>query len=352
MFLYTVYPNLLFYIHFTTHFVGAILYIMKRGEGILKCGLFAPKYYGEFACMKGECRHSCCIGWEIDIDDLTMKKYSAVGGEIGERIRNSISTPGLVCDGALANNECDATPHFVHTCGGRCPHLDESGLCRIILGLGEDYLSDICRLHPRFFNETARGTEVGLGMSCEEAARIILSSDGYAEFISVGGAECSGCDFDVFPYRAEVYSILSDRKIRYAERLKMIGEKFSVSPSVLTDSEWGEVLSSLEYLDALSCERFACYSSDISESIWECELERALAYFVYRHSSDAKNYAEFRTGLGFAMFCERLLSSVAKAEGVGNFADFTDLARVISEEIEYSANNTDILRSEIEFAMQ
>ena len=217
---------------------------------------------------------------------------------------------------------------------------------------GEGYLSDICRLHPRFFNETARGTEVGLGMSCEEAARIILSSDGYAEFVSVGGAECSGCDFDVFPYRAEVYSILSDRKIRYAERLKMIGEKFSVSPSVLTDSEWGEVLSSLEYLDALSCERFACYSSDISESIWECELERALAYFVYRHSSDAKNYAEFRTGLGFAMFCERLLSSVAKAEGVGNFADFTDLARVISEEIEYSANNTDILRSEIEFAMQ
>ena len=37
--------------------------------------LFAPKYYGSFKCIADKCEHSCCIGWEIDIDDTTLKKY-------------------------------------------------------------------------------------------------------------------------------------------------------------------------------------------------------------------------------------------------------------------------------------
>lgn len=331
-----------------------------------KRGLFAPKYYNEFECIKGECRHSCCIGWEIDIDDATMKKYASIDGEIGDRIRDSIFAPmkkasdscqngtlsvGAECNEAV-NGEYDAPPHFVHVCGGRCPHLDDCGLCRIIIELGEGYLSDICRFHPRFFNETVRGAEVGLGMSCEEAARIILSSDGYSELVKVGEGECTECEFDALPYRREVYSILSDRKIAYTERLNAIAERFSVSTKLLSDSEWRDVISSLEYLDSESCERFSRYSSDVFESAWECELERALAYFVYRHASAAKSYEEFRTGLGFAMFCERLLASLAREEKVVSFDDFALLARLISEEIEYSSDNTDVIMSEIEFAMQ
>ena len=28
-----------------------------------------PDFYGKFKCTAEKCRHSCCIGWEIDIDD-------------------------------------------------------------------------------------------------------------------------------------------------------------------------------------------------------------------------------------------------------------------------------------------
>ncbi len=36
--------------------------------------LYAPVYYQKFSCLAGECRHSCCVGWEIDVDKKALKK--------------------------------------------------------------------------------------------------------------------------------------------------------------------------------------------------------------------------------------------------------------------------------------
>ena len=30
---------------------------------------YAPAYYPRFACLADRCRHSCCIGWEIEVDE-------------------------------------------------------------------------------------------------------------------------------------------------------------------------------------------------------------------------------------------------------------------------------------------
>ena len=40
--------------------------------------LYAPSYYKSFKCIADKCRHSCCIGWEIDIDDDTFEYYKTV----------------------------------------------------------------------------------------------------------------------------------------------------------------------------------------------------------------------------------------------------------------------------------
>ena len=295
-------------------------------------GLFAPSYYKQFGCIKGECKHSCCIGWEIDIDDATLQKYASVEGEMGQRIRESISYEG------------DA--HFELSCG-RCPHLDGGGLCRIISSLGEDYISEICRLHPRFFNDTVRGREVGLGMSCEEACRIILSSDGYAEMEKIGEAEAMESEFDAIPLREELYSILSAREKPYSARIRKICERFAVSEGILTDGEWREVIESLEYLNDGSRELFLHYSSEGSE-VDDVRLERAFAYFVYRHTSGAKNLLEFRTGLGLALFLSRLFASLVIFEGTVSDGEWIELARLISEEIEYSTDNSDAILSDFE----
>ena len=39
-----------------------------------------PSYYPNFACIAGACRHSCCVGWEIDIDEDRLTEYRAAAG--------------------------------------------------------------------------------------------------------------------------------------------------------------------------------------------------------------------------------------------------------------------------------
>lgn len=295
----------------------------------------APKYYKNFKCIADRCTHSCCIGWEIDIDDATMAKYTSLSGGYGKAIAYSI--------------ELGETPHFRLCDDERCPHLDERGLCRIISNVGEEYLCDICREHPRFYNDTMRGKEVGLGMACEEAARIILSSDCYGEMIVADecDVECDAPEFDAVSEREKIYSILSDRSVPYYKRLTLLYSEYDVFPSELGDSDWAEVLDSLEYLDESHRELFSVYRSDLSTvEEYEPLLERALAYFVYRHCSAAADEEELRATLGFALFCERLLSSLIL---YGDKENAIKYAQIISEELEYSEDNTERIKEEFLF---
>ena len=125
-----------------------------------------PEYYADFACIAGDCRHSCCIGWEIDIDDSTAEKYRSCSGELGKRMKNCIDWE-------------TQPPHFVLCDGERCPFLNENNLCDIILEKGEEALSQICSDHPRFRSEFSHCTEIGLGLSCEAAAKLILTRKEY-----------------------------------------------------------------------------------------------------------------------------------------------------------------------------
>ena len=301
--------------------------------------LYAPEYYKDFECIADRCNHSCCIGWEIDVDSDTAKKYSLLSGGYGEKIKNSI--------------EGEEVPHFRLCEGDRCPHLNEKGLCRIILELGEGYLCDICREHPRFYNDTARGREVGIGVACEEAARLVLSSDLYSSFVELSddGAddEIFDGDFDAIVERERIFAILSDRTRSYHDRLQSIYSDFGVSPEIMSDDAWRELFSSIEYLDESHRELFLAYSSAFDVESCPCELlERALAYFVFRHCSEAYDMAELRASLGFCLVVERMLSSLAKKQEVRTVAELIPLAQIISEELEYSEENTDSIKFEFE----
>ena len=291
--------------------------------------LFAPKYYNEFKCIADKCTHSCCIGWEIDIDPHTVEKYNTLDCDYGNTIRKSI-----------VGDE----PHFALCKGDRCPHLDKSGLCNIISLLGEEYLCDICREHPRFYNETYLGKEVGLGMACEEACRLILNSDCYDEITEIeeSDEESEATAFDPITHRALIYSILKNRTASYIDRIQAIYQKYGISPLQISDEEWHTLINELEYLDPEHKELFLCYSSKLTaDKAHEVYLERALAYFIYRHCTEAYDYEELCARLGFCLFCERLLSSLISK----NPRDVFLFARIISEELEYSTDNTETIMS-------
>ena len=292
--------------------------------------LYAPGYYNDFVCIADRCRHSCCIGWEIDVDSETKKKYDTLKHSYASKIRESIDESGEA--------------HFKLEKDERCPHLNSKGLCEIILNVGDSFLCDICREHPRFYNYTPFGREVGLGMACEEACRIILSSDRYSEMIELGDdgepQEVNG--FDTVCLREEIYQILS-LPLPYGDRLETLYSRFGVAPSMLDSEKSRKLISSLEYMNEKHKETFLKYYSEIQISDkFDKILERALAYFVYRHCSECEDYGEFIASLGFCFFCERLLASLF---GNANEADFLETARVLSEEIEYSEDNTDSIKA-------
>ena len=305
-------------------------YIMK---------LYAPKYYKDFICIADKCKHSCCIGWEIDIDENSMDVYSSLDGIYSDEIRESI--------------ENTYPPHFRLTSNDRCPHLDERGLCRIICTRGDAYLCDICREHPRFYNHVGEGLEVGIGMSCEEACRIILTSDSCFDIVELGETEdeipesVTEGGFEPIKCRDTVYSILNNSSLEYSEKLEAVYSAFGVSPSLLSDAEWKDTISSLEYLDDSHKLHFSLYSSDIrSPKEYENILLRALTYFVYRHCAKAYDYNDFQASLGMCLFLERLLASVLKSKEFCSIEYILECARVISEEIEYSEDNTEMIKTE------
>jgi hypothetical protein len=165
-----------------------------------------------------------------------------------------------------------------------------------------------------------------------------------------GDIELDAESFDAVIEREAIYAILSDKTISFREKLDKITREYAVSPAILDDGGWRELFSSLEYLDESHREDFAAFSlSARVESELEPCLERALAYFIYRHCTEAENIDDFTSSLGLCLVFERLLASIAERVGAKNAADLIIPARIISEELEYSEENTESIKFEFAF---
>lgn len=294
--------------------------------------LYAPLYYKEFKCIADKCTHSCCIGWEIDIDEEAAEKYKSNDSEYSNEVLKSI--------------DFVPTPHFRLSAGERCPHLNETGLCKIILNMGEDFLCHICSEHPRFYNETVRGDEVGVGMACEEASRLILSSDSFDKFVLIeNGVEYyEKCEFDALKHRQYIYRILSDDSLTHQKRLEILYNEYNFCTENIKKDELINLISSLEYLDEKHKSIFENFDfSIILEKQVEEYLKRALAYYVYRHCSSALDFDEFLASLGFCFFLERLFACSLKDKA--GFENAVLMGRIISEELEYSEDNTSAVKN-------
>ena len=120
--------------------------------------IVVPHYYQQFHCIAGACQHTCCQGWEVDIDEESLPRYRAMA-DIVPHIEEA------------------GTAHIRLLSDERCPFLNEDNLCDLILRHGKDILCQICRDHPRFRSFWSDRTEIGLGLVCEEAGRLMLSQN-------------------------------------------------------------------------------------------------------------------------------------------------------------------------------
>ncbi len=127
--------------------------------------LYTPNYYHDFRCIASACPDSCCKEWEVDIDPDTAAFYKSLPGDLGECLREYL-------------RETDDGGTCMTIENGRCPMWRQDGLCRIQAELGHEALSTVCREYPRLRHDYGDFMELGLELSCPEAARLILTSPG------------------------------------------------------------------------------------------------------------------------------------------------------------------------------
>ena len=125
--------------------------------------IFTPTYYHKFQCLAGACPDSCCQEWAVDVDAKAAAFYRGLPGALGDRLRSVLEDTE---DGTIMTIE-----------NRRCPMWREDGLCRIQAELGHDALCQTCRDFPRLRHDYGDFVELGLELSCPEAARLIFQCD-------------------------------------------------------------------------------------------------------------------------------------------------------------------------------
>ena len=295
--------------------------------------LIAPDYYGSFSCIASACRHSCCVGWDIAVDDDTYEYYKTVGGKLGEKLKASIS---LTDEGA-----CFKTDENL-----RCPFLQGDGLCEIICNLGEAALCSICADHPRFRNYFADRTEIGLGLSCEAAAKLILSETEKTKLVTLeddGINETSDEEETaLLKYRNNLISIAQDREFTVEERTENLCDFCGFDLPDMSFADWAEFYFSLERLDnewEERLKRLKTAKGFCIEPEFQTAFEQLLVYFLYRHVPSALFDGDAVSKVGFAVLSVRIIAAVFSQAENKSFDTLYDLARMYSAEIEYSDEN-------------
>ena len=237
--------------------------------------IVTPGFYDRFSCIASRCAHSCCVGWEIDVDAKTRSFYASVPGKLGEELASVISR--------------GPEPHFILQEGERCPFLRKDGLCRIILDLGKDALCDICREHPRFYNRFPGREERGLG-----------------------------------PFMS-----------RLEKAFALLGE---TSPA-FESKQWAAFFLTLERMDdswtgmlqELTCDR----GGKLDGQLKDTRYEKLFCYLIYRHFISADDLEQARDLLFFCAIGTLLVAALDRAEPT--LCD--EHIRLFSAEIEYSDEN-------------
>lgn len=168
--------------------------------------VYFPGYYHNFRCIAAACPDSCCKEWAVDVDPNAAAYYRSLSGALGDRLR------------AVLQNTNSGTVMQIEN--RRCPMWRQDGLCEIQAQLGHDALCQTCRDFPRLRHDYGDFVELGLELSCPEAAKLILTSPEHRLFVR---AEPGG---EAPEYDQEIMAIL--RQSRKEALLFLENSRFSI----------------------------------------------------------------------------------------------------------------------------
>ena len=355
-----------------------------------------PAFYKEFSCIAGACPDTCCAGWQIMIDDRSLKKYRHFKGAFRNRLHNDIDWKE------------QAFRQYDH----RCAFLNEENLCDIYSETGPDMLCDTCRKYPRHIEEFEGLREYSLSLSCPEAARIFLSRKEKTTFVTIE-KETPDETYDDFDYllftalmdtRDYLISIVQDRSlpmelrrrkllacahdfqlaldknelyqwedIRAHHQRSGVGNAFLAKLQKWTTSRishvtyrrqvWKVVVPEMEVLregwheylhETLlplygTCdikEKFAACQQEFLATYpdWEIQEEQLLVYWIYTYFCGAVYDDQIFTKIKMAVICTAMIHDLAVGTYLANdhhftFDDLISICYRFSRELEHSDLN-------------
>ena len=172
--------------------------------------IIKPDYYDSFTCLAGACPDSCCKDWAVDVDPDSARRYLALEGPLGDALR-----------AVLVEENGEYSMEIIN---GRCPMWREDGLCNIQAQLGHNGLCEVCKTFPRLRHDYGDFVELGLELSCPQAAELIFSSAG--TFLSQVTDEGSSVEYD-----EEIMAILQKSRETF---LSFLEETNCSLPKILT----------------------------------------------------------------------------------------------------------------------
>lgn len=142
--------------------------------------ILQPKYVADFQCDGSKCNAKCCRNsWRIDIDMETYKKYQRIKNPaMRKKILSSIQPSTIQTDFQIELNN-----------KGVCPLLCEDNLCYIQRNMGEDALSQTCKVYPRMVQQIGNYQFRMLAMTCPVAAEYALLSPNAMELQQISCEE-------------------------------------------------------------------------------------------------------------------------------------------------------------------
>ena len=363
-----------------------------------------PDYYNSFVCSADKCPDTCCAGWGIGIDEVSLNRYRQVEGEFGNRLFNSI----------------DWKHKAFRQCDGRCAFLNKDNLCDIYTEIGHDMFCKTCRDYPKHIEEFPGVREISLAISCPEVAKLVIDSKEKVTYITKNNdsvdREEEGFDDLLFSQiidaRDAAIDILQNRNIDVRIRMVMalalthdvqsridrnrifgIGDvigklkkeaivnSFMDKLSIYSDRTEDKYklmkkmfnrLYKLErlkpewkkYLDTTKAILYKKSEAEYNDKVWafnskrgyaskeqsnyECKLEQLLVYFTFIYYAGSIYDENVLNKMKFAIVSTLFVQELYIALGSKEHYNFTELARLYSREIEHSEKNLELMDAMME----
>lgn len=224
--------------------------------------IIKPSYYDQFRCIAGACPDSCCQEWDVQVDEKAAMGYLSLPGALGDQLRQKLKQ--------------DEDGYFLEITDRRCPMWRQDGLCQIQAELGEEGLCHVCREFPRLRHDYGDFVELGLELSCPEAARLIFTAPLEPVVMEDSGddaqAEYDPVDMEILlRTRTQALDILDQHPLNEAMALLLLygyraqdeldggeatpwnpAEELTFAKEVAGDWDWNTLVALYEGLDILT----------------------------------------------------------------------------------------------------